>query len=120
MQKLIELAQKVGQQLARHDRTQSLKKAQQLVADDPQANTLVEEYHKQINKIAELERQNKPIEVDDKHKLQEIEEKIKANSALGELTRRQADFMELMQKVKHAIDDQLETELKGNNRSPDK
>ena len=110
MEKLIEMAQKLGRCIAVHERTVLLKKAQKMVDGDPQAGKLVEEYQQQAEKIHQLEQEQKPIEVTDKHKLREIEQKISNNESLKEMTRRQVDFVDMMRKVKQAIDEQLEIE----------
>ena len=108
MEHLIELARRLGKQIAAHERTTLLKKAQEEVKADSEATALIEEYHKQVEKIRNLEAQKKPIEPEDKHKLSDVEERIGTNVNLAELTRRQADFMEMMQKVKSAIDGELQ------------
>lgn len=108
MEHLIELARRLGKQIAAHQRTDLLKKAQILLRDDAQARQLLEDYRQQVQHIHDLEKDNKPIEVEDKKKLQEIETRIAAEPALAELTRRQADFVEMMHKVKAAIDSELQ------------
>jgi cell fate (sporulation/competence/biofilm development) regulator YlbF (YheA/YmcA/DUF963 family) len=107
---LIELARRLGRQIAAHERTTQLKQAQAAVSADAEARQLVEAYQQQAQKITELEEQQKPIEVEDKHKLREIEEKISTNAKLVELTRRQVDFIDMMRKIKQTIDEQLEIE----------
>ena len=110
MEHLIEMAKKLGEQIAAHERTALLQKAQQEINEDPEAIKLIEEYQQQAIKIQELEKQQKPIEVEDKHKLQELEQGISSNAKLVELTRRQVDFVEMMRKVKENIDGQLQWE----------
>ncbi|MBI9017025.1 MAG: YlbF family regulator [Phycisphaerae bacterium] len=107
MEKLIEMASELGQAIANHSRTADLRKAQKIVQEDSEASQLIEQYQVQGQKITDLQKQNKPIEVEDKHKLQEIETNICNNELLKELTKCQANFVELMQKVKQTIDDQL-------------
>ncbi len=108
MEHLIELARRLGKQIAASERTELLKKAQGTLREDGQAGQLLEDYRVHVQKIQGLEKANKPVEVEDKRKLQELEGQIAANGVIGELTRRQADFVELMQKVKEAIDGELQ------------
>jgi len=110
MELLLEMARCLGAKIAEHERTSLLKTAQQAVNDDTEARELIMAYQEQAEKIQQLELAHKPIEVEDKHKLQEIEQKISLNEKLKELTRRQVDFVEMMQKVKRAIDEQLQVE----------
>ena len=109
MEELIEMAGVLGKKIADNERSKLLSQAQQAVDGDEQAGVLVQQYHEQVTKVQKLETEGKPIEVADKHKLKELEEKISANAKLSELTRRQVDFMEMMHKVKEAIDEQMQS-----------
>jgi len=111
MEQLIELARRLGKQVALNERVVLLKKAQQIVNDDDYARELILEFQKQVEKIRQLEQEQKPVEVDDKHKLQEIEQKISIHEPLKELSRRQADYLELMRKINQAIHEELKIEL---------
>ncbi|MBN2377295.1 MAG: YlbF family regulator [Sedimentisphaerales bacterium] len=110
MKDLIEMAGLLGKKIAAHERCKLLAQAQEAVDADEAAGVLVREYHEQATKIQQLEAEGKPIEVADKHKLKELEEKISTNELLMELTKRQVDFVEMMHKVKEAIDKQMQGE----------
>ena len=103
MEKLIELAERLGKMVAEHERTAKYKKAQQALKDDAEARQLVQEHQQQAEKIMNLEREQQPIEVDDKRKLSELEGKISTNAVLRELMRRQVDFVEMTRKLHEAI-----------------
>ncbi len=107
MDKVIELARTLGRQIAADERAISLKKAQEALNRDKDAQDLIKQYQTQAEKIHHLEQQQKPVEVEDKRKLQEIELKISQNENIKELTRRQADLVEMMNKVKETIDSEL-------------
>ena len=108
MEQLIEMAKRLGKQIAEHQRTVLLKKAQKEVDNDTQAGQLVLEYQQNIEKIQKLEKEQKPIEVQDKQELKDIELKIAGNDKLKEVTLCQMNFVEMMQKIKQAIYEQLE------------
>ena len=108
MEELISMAQQLGKKLAAHERTAKLKAAQKAITDDPTASQLVQDYQKQVEKIHKLEQEVKPIEPEDKRLLADLETKISTNKLISELTRHQADFVEMMQKVKQAIDNELQ------------
>ena len=110
MEQLIELARRLGRQVAAHERTKYLNKAQQAVSEDEETSRLIEEYQQQLRKIRELEHQTKPVEVGDKHKLRDLEEKVGTSAKLSELAKRQADFVELMRKINEAIEGELKME----------
>ena len=111
MEDLEKMAQQLGAKLAADERTILLKQAQKAAQEDPEAMKLMEEYKTQAEKIHQLETDGKPIEVTDKHALQTIEENISTNEKLKELTRRQMDFVDMMRKVKQAIDGQLQIQV---------
>jgi len=108
MERLVEIAQQLGKKIAAHERTTLLKQAQKAVNDDPEAVEIVQNYQNQAQKIHQLEHENKPIEVADKHLLADLETKIGTHPKLTELTKRQVNFVEMMQKVKTAIDNQIQ------------
>jgi cell fate (sporulation/competence/biofilm development) regulator YlbF (YheA/YmcA/DUF963 family) len=108
LNELLELASRLGEKTAAHQRTTNLRTAQKAVNDDPDARNLIEKYQKHAEHIRSLEAQQKPIEPADKHKLADIEQQISANAALSELTRRQVDFVEMMQQIKRRIDEKLQ------------
>ncbi|MCH8962329.1 MAG: DUF1214 domain-containing protein [Bacteroidetes bacterium] len=122
MDHLIELAKRLGKQMASHENSQLLKQAQQNVDSDALAKELVESYQKQAQKITDLEEQQKPIEIEDKHQLSDLQQKIATHAGLAELTRRQVDFLDMMRKIRQAIDSELEKAIgivKGKPFKPD-
>ena len=111
MADIMVLAERLGKELAADQRTELLQAAQKAVQDDKDARALLEEYQNQALKLAQLERDGGTIEVADKHGLAAAQEKISLNQTLTELTRRQMDFVDMMRKVKEAIDKQLKIDL---------
>ena len=111
MADVLVLAERLGKELAQDQRTSNLKDAQKALEEDKEAQELMAEYQKQAVKMAELERDGKVIEVADKHAWAAAQEKISLNETLKELTRRQMDFVDMMRKVKEAIDKQLQIEM---------
>ncbi len=107
MQELIEQATKLGKMIAEHERTTLLRQAQQAVDSDPSAETLVTEYKAQAEKIQKLEANQQPVEVEDKHKLRELDEKISENKNLIALTRRQADYIQMMNTINETLSTQM-------------
>lgn len=110
MERIVELARQLGRRMAGHERTTLLKDAQKKLDEDDQAKELMEQYRQQSERIGQLDQEQKPIEVSDKHKLTELEQKLSTNAAISELIRRQADFVEMMRKVKTTIDNELQVE----------
>lgn len=111
MADVLVLAERLGKELAQDERTQRLNAAQKALEADEEAKGLLGEYQKQAQKISELERDGKPIEVADKRALAAAEEKISLNEKLKALTRGQMEFVDMMRKVKETIDGQLKVEI---------
>jgi len=97
------LAQKLGAAIAQSPQAVSLRAARKALDAQPDARKLMEDLHKQSEKIVALERQNKPVEVEDKHKLQEINDKLVANEAFKKHMVAQVEYVDLMRKVNQAI-----------------
>ena len=64
MEKLLEMARRLGREIARNERTTSLRQAQKEVNGDAEASQLLKEYQEQVDKMQKLEQLQKPIEVE--------------------------------------------------------
>ena len=67
-------------------------------------------------KIADLEREGKAIEVGDKHKLSQLQSQISSNPAVKDFMAAQVDYMNLMRKVNEAVMKQLAPADKGEDK----
>ncbi len=101
--KIVAEAGKLGKLIADTAASKAFLKARQMVEADEQAIKLIEDYQRQMQKIAQLENSAKPIEPEDKHKLTELQQKVASNETLKCWMKAQADFSELMGKVNKAI-----------------
>jgi len=103
MDEIVALASRLGELLARHERYLRLRSAEEAVEQDPQARGLLDRLEEQRRKVASLEAQARPVEPEDKRELQRLADAVHSNQKLQELARAQADYMEMMHKVNHAI-----------------
>ena len=108
MEKILELASQLGKTIAQDQRTQKLNLAQKALDQDQDAQKLLKDYQDHAEIIRQLENGQKPIEVEDKHKLADLEQKISTNALIREMTRRQVDFVDIMRKVKETIDNEIQ------------
>ena len=113
LDKIVAEAGKLGELIAETAVSRSFLKSRQEVQEDKQAQEIVEDYQRQVQKIGELERGGKPIEPEDKHKLTEVQQKVASNETLKNWMKAQADFSELMGKVNKAIAEPFEDRLTG-------
>jgi len=81
--------------------------AEKKLSENEDVRKLMENYDRQSRKIHEKETALKPVEVDDKRKLQQLHERMQSEPLVQELLRAQADYAQMMAKVNEAIDSNL-------------
>jgi cell fate (sporulation/competence/biofilm development) regulator YlbF (YheA/YmcA/DUF963 family) len=114
MDRVMELARRLGREIRQHGRFARLVAAETAVRANDEAKELFRLLEEQSRKIAELQNANRPIEPGDKQKLQELREKAHANALLQEVARAEADYMEMMTRINQAVHGELyaaETDL---------
>lgn len=99
MDPIIELAEKLGKAISDSAPAAKLREARKLLDQQPEVKKLLEEYQAQSDKVAQLEHENKPVEVDDKHKIEELQGKLVSNETFKKLTSAQVDYVDLMRRV---------------------
>ncbi len=109
MKEVLELASKFGAAIANHNRYKSFKKAEEELQKDSVAKEISEDLEKQSKKIQDLEKNLKPIEVEDKRKLQQLQQKVASNQSIQNFLKAQTDYVELMTKINERIKDTLAT-----------
>lgn len=100
---LVELARRLGTQIAQHPRAQAFTQVRRELNADRDAQTLLKAFTAQSQHIRQLEAEQKPIEVDDKRKLAELESQLMGNELVQRFMRLQADYLELMNAVNQAL-----------------
>ena len=108
MSAIIELAQRLGKAIADSPQVVSLQAAQKEMKKKPEIGQLLKDFQGHSDKIAKLQEENKPIEVDDKQRLQELHNKLIACEEFKKLTAAQVEYIDLMRKVNEAIQKRIE------------
>ncbi len=103
-QDLVARAGALGEALAANPTVMAHYEAQKTMRADASAQQVLRDYQEQLNKIQQAEAGNVPIEVNDKHKLKELETAMAGNEALKALMRTQADYVALMNQINQAMD----------------
>jgi len=103
MKGIIEMAEKLGQQITASERFKATEAARNDVESDEPLQADMKALNELSNKIARLEKEVKPVEPDDKRRLRELQEKVTGHPKLQALARAEADFAELMNRVNRAI-----------------
>ena len=73
MEAIIQMAARLGNAVASSPQATALRDAMRELDDQPEVRKLLDEFQVHSRKVAELQAENKPIEVEDKHKLQELQ-----------------------------------------------
>ena len=111
MTAVIELASRLGKAIADSPEAAGLRAVRDELSAQPELAQTLKDFREQAAKVARLERENKPVEVDDKHRLQELNNKLVASEVFKKFTAAQVEYVDLMRKVNNAIRRELtETE----------
>ncbi len=108
MEQMLKLANDLGKQIAESERFKALRQAELTVRNDAETHELLEAAERQGKLIAEREGAQKPIEPDEKHEMERLNEALSANDNLRALATAQADYLQLMKRVDEAIREQLD------------
>jgi len=100
---IIEMATRLGRAIARCPQSEALRKARAEMNAQKDVMQLLRDFQKQSEKIAELQENDKPVEVEDKHKLDELHEQLVSKEAFKKFTAAQVEYVDMMRKVNTAI-----------------
>ena len=103
MKDIIETAEKLGKQIAASERFKGVEAAREEIEGDEALQADMKALNEVSDRIAQLEKEVKPVEPDDKRRLRELQEKVTGHPKLRALARAEADFAELMNRVNRAI-----------------
>lgn len=105
MDDIIAQARELGKKIAGHERTKSFMASAKAVAEDKDAQAILKAYQELVELVRSREAAGKPIEVDDKKKIQTAEMAIAGNDKLKKMMKHQADYLEMMHRINSAIDE---------------
>jgi len=103
MDDVIKKADDLAQAIRANARFETMRVAQEALEKDEEAQRLTEEFQAAQALISEKEKEGKPIEVDDKRRIADLQQMVGANENLQAFLRAQADFYEMMNRVNESI-----------------
>lgn len=103
MEKILEAANRLGHLLRRNEIVKRYTDITQKLEKDEEAKKLLDEYASFTAEFREKEEKGRTIEVDEKKKLAELNEKIKENALISEFIATQAYYLNILQQVNEAI-----------------
>ena len=103
MEDITAMADRLGKAIADCPQAKALEQARKALRADAETMKVLQAHEEQARKIARLEAEQKPIEVEDKHKLEDLRGRLIAADAFKKYTAAQVEFVDLMRKVNQAI-----------------
>jgi len=107
-QEILDSATELGKKLTGHESARKLEAAMSKLRDDVNAQRLLNDYQRHLHALAEKESRQQPIEVEDKHKLEDLQGKVIRNTVLRDMQMAQMDYLDLMRRVDEAMTGNIE------------
>ncbi|MCX5662655.1 MAG: YlbF family regulator [Planctomycetota bacterium] len=102
-QDILDAAQKLGKLIASHDSAGKLEAAARKLQGDVEAQRILTDYNRHLEKVSEKEATGKPIEVADKQQLEKLQGAVVRNPILRDFQVAQMDYLDLMRRVDEAM-----------------
>jgi cell fate (sporulation/competence/biofilm development) regulator YlbF (YheA/YmcA/DUF963 family) len=93
----------LGKMVAGHDSAKELFAAEDALEKDIEATRLLNDFNRHVQAVGQKQREQKPIEVEDKRKLEQLQSQIASNLLVRRLQLAQMNFLDLMRKVQALI-----------------
>ena len=102
-QEILEAARQLGKLIAQHDTAKKFEEALRKLQGDIEAQRVLTDYNRHLQKLGEKEAEGKPIEVADKQQLEKLQSAVIRNPTLRDFQVRQMDHLDLMRRVDEAM-----------------
>ena len=102
-QEILDAAGELGKLIASHGVAAKFEQALKALQDDVPAQRALTDYQRHLTAVGEKEAAGKPIEVDDKQKLEALQRTIIQTPVLRDFQLAQMDYLDLMRQVDTAI-----------------
>ena len=103
MNEMVELAEKLGKTISESREAKAYREARKVLNDHKDVLQTLNDYQAQAQKVDKLEAEQKPVEVEDKHKLDELHGKLISSDVFKKFTASQMDYVDMMRKVNQAM-----------------
>ena len=107
MNEILEMADKLGKAMAASPQAKALQDARKLLDAQPELLATLKQVREHSDKLARLEQEKKPIEVEDKHRMDELQDKLLASDVFKKFTAAQVEYVDLMRQVNDILRRQL-------------
>lgn len=96
-------ATKLGQLISEHDSAKKLEDILSRLQNDQDAQRALNDYNRHLQALAQKEGEGKPIEVEDKRKLEQLQRQVVMNPILRDFQKVQMDYVDLLRRVDEAM-----------------
>ena len=100
---ILDEAEKVGGLLAQHPAIEKYKAAQKSIADDPEANRLLQDFDRMYQTLAQQEMQGMSISDAQRMQLESMQTRIAGHIKIKAYHLAQMEFVDLLRKVSQAL-----------------
>ncbi len=107
MQAILALAERLGKSIADSPQAKALRDARGQLNSNPDIIKTLDEYRQQADKVGKLEQENKPIEVADKQKLQQLQGQLVSDEVFKTFTAAQVEYVDIMRQVNETLRKEL-------------
>ncbi len=117
-QQIMDAANDLGKLIAEHASTKKLADISKQLREDTDAQRIVTDYSRQLEAVQKKQEEQKPIEVEDKRKLEQLQQAMIGNTLLRDMQMVQMDYLDLMRRVDEAIQGAGDQPLPGADPAP--
>jgi cell fate (sporulation/competence/biofilm development) regulator YlbF (YheA/YmcA/DUF963 family) len=110
---ILNAARELGKLIRTHDAAGKFEASVAALQKDVEAQRVLNDYNRHLNSLAEKEASGRPIEVDDKRKLDQLQQKVIMNPLLQKFQMAQMDYLDLMRRVDEAMTGETEAAASG-------
>ena len=107
MAEIMDLARDLGKAMAQSNQAAKLRAARAELGKHPDLLQTMQTYEEQADKMAQAEAENKPIEVEDKRRLEALHGKLVGSDVFKRYTSAQVEYIDLLRRVNEALRSEL-------------
>ncbi|MFP4053663.1 MAG: YlbF family regulator [Phycisphaerae bacterium] len=104
---IIDLAGRLGEAIAASPQAQALREARDDLNDNEGTKKLLGTAQEHMNRLATMEQEGKPIEVEDKQRMQQLQDQLVSDETFKKFNAAQVEYVDLMRKVNATMREKL-------------
>lgn len=105
---ILRRARELGKLIADHEAARQLTETLESLKQDTDAQRALSDFERHVQSLGEKQAAGKPIEVEDKHKLESLQLAVARNPLLRDLQIRQMNYLDLLRQVEEAMRQEYE------------